>query len=99
MRILRKSKNEKDQKDQSLPEKKTYRKRKEPSKPWGRKERVLVLAILVVTIGASGILALSSRAWKLPGLSRFKLPAINLPFTGEETIVIEGDKERLEKNG
>lgn len=68
------------------------RKRKEPPKPWGKKERLLILILLAATAGTSGILALSSRVWKLPGLPRFavpKLSAISLPFFGEETIVIE----------
>ena len=99
MPIFRKSKKDSEyEKEKDLLMKGTKsRGRKEPKKPWGKKERLLVLLILVATIGLSAILALSSRAWKLPGLPRFKLPAINLPFTGEETIVIEGDKERLEK--
>jgi len=99
MPILRKSKKDREyEKEKDLSEKNTKsRSRKESKKPWGRKERLLVLFILVITIGSSAILALSSRAWKLPGLPRFKLPTINLPFVGEETIIIEGDKERLEK--
>lgn len=71
------------------------RRRKEPPKPWGKKERYLVLVILVLTVGTSAVLALSSRSWKLPGLPRLKLPSFTLPFTGEETIFIEGDRERV----
>ncbi len=71
------------------------KRRKELPKPWGKKERYLVLAILVLTVGASAVLGLSSRAWKLPGLPRLKIPKITLPFSGEETILIEGDKERI----
>lgn len=99
MPILRKSKKDIGyEKEKELSDESTkVRRRKEPKKPWGKKERLLVLFILAITIGSSAILALSSRAWKLPGILRIKLPTINLPFTGEETIVIEGDKERLEK--
>ena len=71
------------------------RRRKEPPKPWGKKERYLVLAILVLTVGTSAALGLSARAWKLPGLPRLQIPKITLPFSGEETILIEGDKERI----
>ena len=71
------------------------KRRKEPPKPWGKKERYLVLAILVLTVGTSAVLGLSSRAWKLPGLPRLQIPKITLPFSGEETIFIEGDKERI----
>lgn len=71
------------------------KKRKEPRKPWGKKERFFVLFVILVTAGISGFLALSSRSWKLPGLPRlnFKIPEISIPFLGEETIVIEGRKE------
>ena len=70
--------------------KRTRRKKKEPPKPWGRKERLLVLAILFLTFGTSAVLALSARDWKLPGLPRLKLPSISL--FGDETIIIEGNK-------
>jgi beta-lactamase class A len=73
------------------------KKKKEPPKPWGRKERFLVLFVLFVTVGTSGVLGLYSRGWKLPGLPRFKIPTISIPFVGEETIVIEGNKEESEK--
>lgn len=71
------------------------KKRKEPKKPWGKKERFFVLFVLLVTVGLSGFLALSSRSWKLPGLPRlnFKLSNFVLPFMGEETIIIEGRKK------
>src|SRR3989344_1056738 len=78
---------------------KKAKKRKEPQKPWGRRERVLVLALLVLTSGASFILALSAREWKLPGLPRLTLPSLGI--FKESTIVIEGDKsykEELEKS-
>lgn len=71
--------------------KKSARKKKELTKPWGKKERILVFAILLITVGISGILYMSSRAWKLPGLPQLKLPEISFPFSGTETIVIEGD--------
>ncbi len=74
------------------------KKRKEPKKPWGRKERFFVLFLILVTAGVSGVLALSSRSWKLPGLPRLslKIPEISIPFMGEETIVIEGSKRENE---
>lgn len=73
------------------------KRRKEPPKPWGKKERLIIFVILLITAGTSGILYLSSRAWKLPGLPRIKLPSFSLPFSGQETIVIEGDKKSLER--
>lgn len=69
------------------------KKRKEPPKPWGKKERLFVLAALLVTAGGSGFLALSSREWKLGGVPRIEAPKIQAPFLGEEKIVIEGKKQ------
>ena len=92
---LRKKPKNKDFKDLK-PE--NRKKRKEPKKPWGKKERFFVLSVILLTAGISGILALSSRSWKLPGLPRlsFKLPSLTLPFMGEETIFIEGQKKDKE---
>ena len=67
-------------------------KKKEPPKPWGRKERLVVLVILLATVGSSAILALSARNWKLPGTPRFKMPSINF-FEGK-TIIIEGENKK-----
>lgn len=77
---------------------KNRKKRKEPKKPWGKGERYFVLFILLITAGTSGFLALSSRSWKVPGLPRvsFGLPKVSLPFLGEDTIVIEGNKKDWE---
>jgi beta-lactamase class A len=66
------------------------KKRKEPPKPWGKKERLFVLIALLVTAGGSGFLALSSREWKLGGLPRVEAPKVEVPFMGSDTIVIEG---------
>ena len=71
------------------------RRKKEPPKPWGKKERFLVLFILLFTILTSIILALSAREWKLPGLPRIKFPTISL--FQEETIVLENDKKNESK--
>jgi len=107
MAIFSKRKKEKDYDDPNLREvtrgkrgsrsikSESRKRRKEPSKPWGKKERYMVLAILVLTVGTSAVLGLSARAWKLPGLPRLKIPRITSPFFGEETIFIEGDKERI----
>lgn len=73
------------------------RKRKEPPKPWGKGERLLVLILLLLTAGTSSFLAIQSRGWKLPGLPRIKIPSMSLPFFGERTIVIEGDVDDQRK--
>lgn len=67
---------------------KARRKRKEPVKPWGRKERIIVLSVILFTVLSSAILAFSSRDWKLPGLPRVTLPEINF----EKTVIIENDR-------
>jgi len=71
------------------------KKRRKLDKPWGKKERLLVLGILLFTVGTSSILALSSREWKLPGLP--KLTAPKLSFFGEEKYIIEGNKKENER--
>jgi len=73
------------------------RRKKEPPKLWGRKERLFVFAILTLTVGISATLSLSARSWKLPGLPRIKLPSISLPNFGERTIIIEGNKDDKRK--
>jgi beta-lactamase class A len=70
-------------------------KKKEPPKPWGKKERLLVFFFFAVTVLASSVLALSARSWKLPGLPRIKISLPSFSFFREETIVIEGDKGGL----
>lgn len=65
--------------------------RKEPVKPWGRKERYLVLVIMVVTVLISGGLFVMSRPnFQLP-IFNFQIPTINLDSLNifkEETIEI-----------
>lgn len=92
---LSKKPKDKDFKDLSPENKK---KRKEPKKPWGRKERVILAIILFLTAGVSGFLSLSSRDFKLPGVPRIKIPSFNnLSLFGEETLVIEGDNNMQQK--
>jgi beta-lactamase class A len=76
---------------------KPRRRKKEPPKPWGKTERLLVFAILTLTVGMSAVLSLSARSWKLPGLPGIKLPSISLPNFGERTIIIEGNKDDKRK--
>ena len=69
------------------------KKRKEPPKPWGKKERMIVLSILLATVLISAMLTLSSTEFKLPGVSSFS-GIFNMPdfksfnIFKEETIEI-----------
>jgi len=74
------------------------KRRKEPKKPWGRKERLFILFIVMTFSLISAFFTLTSRSWKLPGLPRlnFKLPKIGLPLLSEERIIIEGRKKERE---
>lgn len=65
------------------------RKRKEPPKPWGRKERSWVLGVLLFTVLIASFLALSARDWKLPHLPQL---SFSLPKLSSGTIIIEGGK-------
>ncbi len=72
------------------------RKRKEPQKPWGKSERLLVLSVLLTTVLLSASLGLFARDFKLPGFPRLALPSFDF-FEGE-TIIIEGNKQNEEKS-
>jgi len=64
------------------------RKRKEPPKPWGTKERMVVLIILLVTVIVSAILAIGARN---KNTFRFSLPKFDinsLNIFKEETIIV-----------
>lgn len=63
--------------------------RKEPVKPWGKKERIVVGSFFIITTFIATVLFLFSHGFKLPGLPRISLKSINLenPF-GEEIIEI-----------
>jgi len=77
---------------------KTVRRRKKKEKPkeWGRRERLIVLTVLILTVTASGVLALVARNWKLPGIPRIKVPEIpSISLLTEETIYLEPNKDNL----
>ena len=65
------------------------KKRKELPKPWGRKERYLVLGTVLGSVIVSALLFVSARNWKIPGLPRITLPSFN-----QEAIVITANKEK-----
>lgn len=68
-------------------------KRKEPPKPWGKKERLTVLAILLTTVLLSAVLTLSSKGFNFFTFinltkSEPKFNLDNFKFLREETIEI-----------
>jgi beta-lactamase class A len=67
------------------------RKVKEPAKPWGKKERNLVLFTLLFTVLTSAGLSLSARNWKLPGLKKIELPSGSDLNPFKEQVVIVGN--------
>ncbi len=69
------------------------KKRKEPPKPWGKKERMIVLFALVSTVIISGILTLSDSGFGNFGFPKFSFNLENVSFDKfnifkEETIEI-----------
>jgi len=64
------------------------RKRKEPPKPWGKKERYIVLFTLLLTVLIAASLSVSARDFKLPGLPRFSFSKWEFNFFKPETITI-----------
>jgi hypothetical protein len=67
------------------------KKRKEPPKPWGKKERLTIFIILVSSILIAGILAISNQAHLSFSISK---PSFNFDFSKlnlfkEETIIIQ----------
>jgi len=66
-------------------------KKGKPSKPWGKKERLVIFFTLIITAGVSILLYLQARSWKLPGLPRIKLPSVNSLFFTEKIIILEGN--------
>lgn len=92
--LRRKKQNEEDEdieegasKKSSSDKPKRIRKKKvEPPKPWGRRERYFVFGVLFLTVGGAFVLALSARSWKLPGLPRLAWPT----RVFEQTYVFEG---------
>lgn len=62
-------------------------------RPWNKKDRMLVLFLLLGSILTSSILALSARGWKLPGLPR--LNKINLNFLDGRVIELGGGEAQV----
>lgn len=66
--------------------------RKEPSKPWGKKERLIVLIVLLITVLTSGILGLTARNFKLPNLPKISIPDFSKFNIFKEQVIVVGNK-------
>ena len=67
-------------------------KKKEPPRPWGKRERLLVLAILSITVGLTLILSIFSQGVKLPRIGLPKLPSFD--FFSSQTITLYPDSSK-----
>ena len=77
--------------ERGFPPRRKIRERKSPPKPWGKRERFLILFVVLLTTLTSAFLAASSRKWKLPGLPKFEKPNLNF----EQTIILENNKRQV----
>jgi beta-lactamase class A len=68
------------------------KRRKEPVKPWGKKERLFIFSLLLITIVVSVLFSISSGNFEVP-----KLPSFNLDSIFKGKTVIVGDKKAAEK--
>lgn len=68
------------------------RSRKEPFKPWGKQERLIVLIVLLLTVVTSGVLALSARNFKLPKLPVLKISTVTDLNPFKEQVIVIGNK-------
>ena len=65
------------------------KKRKEPPKPWGKKERISILIIFLATVIASAILAIVANGQMKFNLSLPKFDFSSLNIFKEQTIILE----------
>lgn len=64
------------------------KRRSEPKKPWGKKERLMVLLTILITAGVSLALYISAIGFKTPKAPDIKLPRVSTPnLFGEETVI------------
>lgn len=66
--------------------------RSEPIKPWGIKERLTILFVLLFTVLTSGLLALTARNYKLPNLPKLKIPDLQSLNPFREEVIVIGNK-------
>ena len=68
------------------------RTRKEPQKPWGIKERLIILFTLLVTVLTSAFLSLSSRNFKLPNSPKLSFSFNSFSKLFEDQVIVVGKK-------
>lgn len=68
------------------------KKRKEPPKPWGKKERIIVLSFFLVTTIVSASMFLFSHDLKFPGLPKISFTKINFKNPFAEQVIHLGQK-------
>lgn len=68
------------------------RTRKEPVKPWGAKERLIVLITLLITVLTSAFLSLSARNFKLPNFPRLEISKLSFNNLFEDQVIVVGKK-------
>lgn len=61
-------------------------------KPWGAKERLVILITLLITVLSSGFLALTARNFKLPNLPKLSAPNFKDLNPFKEQVIIVGNK-------
>lgn len=66
-------------------------KTKEPPKPWGKMERLVILFILLATVLTATILSLSARAWKLPNMPKLDISSLGSFSLFKEQVVVVGN--------
>jgi beta-lactamase class A len=74
------------------------KKRKEPPKPWGKKERIIVGAFFIITTLAAAFMFLFSHEFKFPGLPKITLKNINFENPFAEKVIELGQKSNAPKD-
>lgn len=68
------------------------KRRKEPTLPWGKKERLFIFITLIITVFVSVLFSVSSGNFELP-----KLPTLSLDDIFKAKTVIVGDEKAVQK--
>src|SRR3989304_6544685 len=72
---------------------KNKKRRKEPIRPWNKFDRIVILLLIFLTVGISAYLALSSRGFSFPDLSKLKISTISI---FPDRVVVVGPNKNVE---